>query len=119
MKAPESIAPEVVERMVAHIRTASKDHPFRPVRSERAQALWDEMQAIAALLPKPVDPDLLEARAIVAAQYAGLMPPPSHLERDALSGNGDDWFQMKCTVAAIKRGRELALLRTRSEGDGK
>lgn len=47
----------------------------------------------------PVDPLLIEARKICTAESCGT---------DYTTGELDDWFQMRCAYAALKRGMELA-----------
>lgn len=105
------------------------DHPHyrQPTTPELDPALWDRMvalvrelasrdgacfvgeikheaQAIVADLPKPVDPDLIEARKICA-----MKPGVNALGRCAyLDGNWDEGSDVSVALAAIKRGRELA-----------
>lgn len=93
------IAPEIVERMVDHLRKCAAEPRVRP------NSLHRELMEIVALLPKPVHPDLVEARKIVSHLYEG--QGVTHLAAAALTGEGDDWFNTKCALAAIKRGREL------------
>lgn len=98
------IAPELVERMVAHLRHCAAAFPRRPLRDELAQANWDELHAIAARLPAPVEPDIEIAREIVAAQIQG-----DRAKDVILAGNWDSGTTMSVALAALKRGRELAV----------
>lgn len=94
------VAPEVVERMVALVRQIGSMTP-----RTTAQDYWfPEAAAIVALLPEPVDPDLIEARKL-AFDFAGTMgPKPPGI----LDGEMDDSEALLALYAAIKRGRELA-----------
>lgn len=69
-----------------------------------------EAREIAALadLPKPVDPDLIEARKIVAARWSGLPEIGGISSDNVLAGKHDTHDAVACALAAIKRGRELA-----------
>jgi len=102
--------PDVTTRMEALVRGLAEGH--------RGSWTWaaekiDEARAIVALLPEPVDPDLIEAREIVAkcckwfsnAADQRLMVP------SILDGSWDEAKAglVQATLAAIKRGRELAL----------
>jgi hypothetical protein len=63
--------------------------------------IYDQARAIAAELPKPVDPDLLEARQIAS-------DASNKFDRKGYeSGQFDEWPMVKTILAAIKRGREL------------
>jgi len=92
------ISQELVERAFALVREAGKmpDNGF-------CLRVREEASAIVALLSKPVDPDLIEARAIAedtpwfsANQLAALR-----------SGGHDDAMAVKVILKAIKRGRTL------------
>lgn len=96
---------ELVERMAAHLRECSTAHNVRP-RDPDAQRRYDEMQAIAAELPAPVDPDLVEARKI-AASFSYRVGTDSHAR--VINGSDDSSLNVRETLAGIKRGRELAL----------
>lgn len=89
----EAVSPEVVERMVALVRDMASN------RSDIAWQPWvawrNTAQTLAALLPKPVDPDEAEALAIVKSLYPEM--------RDTYSGR-----RVTVALAALKRGRELA-----------
>jgi len=56
-------------------------------------------RAIAALLPAPIDPDLIEARRLAE---------PWLIYDNPGSGDNDDSPTVQALLAAIKRGRELA-----------
>lgn len=66
--------------------------------------LANEARAIVADLPKPVDPDLIEARNLVECTVHW----SPQTDRDLQSGKNDNTPEMKIALAAIKRGRELA-----------
>jgi len=112
--APPPIPPEVVERMVALVRAMAAV----PV----ATAPWGGHQldpfgcarAIVALLPKPVDPDLVEARELAAVASEKLSHPWAPKIR---AGEKDDAPQagVSLALAAIRRGRALAA--AEREGD--
>jgi hypothetical protein len=73
-------------------------------------ALQLEAPVLAAALRElnwqpPVDPDLLEARKVVAAVHDD--PSYVNFARRVLDGEEDDCTDVKCALAAIKRGREL------------
>jgi len=53
----------------------------------------------------PVDPDLVEARKVVAAVHSE--PNYSSWARQVLDGQRDGSIEIHCALAAIKRGREL------------
>lgn len=88
------ISPELVERMTQLVRVMAKGHILK-------SAAFDEAYEIAAALPEPVDPDLIEARKMAADQSGGA--------QYFLSGACDDWSNVRLALSAIKRGRELAL----------
>ena len=89
--------PALWDRMEALVREMASQRGPEPRFIERARA-------IVAALPKPVDPDLIEARSIVAnakphvAEYSG---------QDILAGLEDDCFAMLVALAGIRRGRAL------------
>ncbi len=102
MTKEEAVDPVLVERMVKLANNVAGQLTYEDICTNRIEA-----RAIVALLPKPIDPDLLEARRAVAGQY-GSKENVAHLVEQALSGVGDEWFHTKVALAAIKRGRELA-----------
>lgn len=87
MTNPQDIPPEVVERMIGFVRNVSE-------MTTSAMDDLEEARAIAALLPEPVDPDLLEAKAIVKEAYPEM--------RADYAGR-----RISIALAAIKRGRDL------------
>jgi hypothetical protein len=91
------IGPEVVERMVALVRHAAVS---------ASGHTKEEARAIAALLPEPVDPDLVEARKLVAERNGNLRIECGYRQQ-VLDGQEDDHPAVINTLAAIKRGREL------------
>lgn len=62
------LSPETVERMVALVRRMAGYAGVYP-KGEAAHEFVSEASAIAADLPEPVDPDLVEAREIMEARY--------------------------------------------------
>lgn len=104
------IAPETVERMVALVRGLSD-----PQIDARYNLGVSDARAIAALLPEPVDPDLVEARQIAAD---AIFPTPApngatedqvRLRNAILAGKRDNEpAAVGAILKAIKRGRELA-----------
>lgn len=95
------IDPALVERMAVHILECDEVHGIRPKDAD-SRRRYDEMKAIAALLPRPVDPDLIEAR--------GIAKPWLIYDGAYSIDNGycDEQPAMKAILTAIKRGRELA-----------
>lgn len=89
------VGPEVVERMIALVRELAKVTTIK--------APWIiEARAIVALLPEPIDGDLVEARECAAqAQLLAV----GELTR---AGKMDDQPIVIAALAAIKRGRALA-----------
>lgn len=69
-----------------------------------------EAEKLLAILPKPVDPidpDLIEARAICSKEAA--RRGDSGLSMEYLAGDLDDQMEMTAALASIKRGRALEL----------
>ncbi len=102
-----SIPEELVERMATLLS--------RMVKWNRSFGLAcdaTEARAIVALLPKPVDPDLIEAREIAASHSTkGSFISISAGELTAehiRAGIRDDDVFVRAIATAIKRGRELA-----------
>lgn len=88
------IAPELVERMVALVRgmVALPEASARP-----HGAAFEKAREIAALLPEPIDPDLIEAIALVN----------SKIDISGAATKAQHWA-VQMALACIKRGRELA-----------
>jgi hypothetical protein len=93
--------PDVTARMEALVRRmASETHG-------RRGSDYDEARAIVALLPELVDPDLIEARRLVAEKFDG---GTKSLNGDAVrAGARDHAHDVQLAYSCIKRGRELAL----------
>jgi hypothetical protein len=97
-KEVEAIDPALVARMVTLVQNLAEHTVYQDVTVKRTEA-----REIVALLPKPVDPDLLEARQIAhdfagnGATWAGI-----------LEGKHDTSPAVECVLKSIKRGRELA-----------
>lgn len=70
---------------------------------------WEcEARAIVAMMPPAVDPDLLEARKIVAADMDdGAGAIACGYPQSCLDGDYDDKPIMAVALAAIRKGREL------------
>lgn len=100
-----AVPAELVERMVALVRGIRGSGSL--CYAKEVEHLYDEASAIAALLPEPVDPDLIEARKIVAERNGNLRIECGYRQR-VLDGQEDDHPAVMNTLAAIKRGRELA-----------
>ena len=91
----------VVERLIALARN---------VATNRMNGTHNEANAIVALLPEPVDPDLIEAREELASFYeAGgiAIHVPAKDCENIRAGLCDDRADVKGFLAAIKRGRAL------------
>lgn len=89
---------EIVERMVKLVRTIAEKAPLSPIRNEAI--------AIAALLPKTVDPLLLEAREICAKNeetFGNRITPAEYR-----AGERDESNAMILVLSGLRRGRELA-----------
>ncbi|TZG25618.1 hypothetical protein [Sphingomonas montanisoli] len=98
MSAP---SPEAIERMMAFVRNMANATSCSPLFREAAE--------IAALLPEPIDPDLIEARKVI---HRVLMDKGASGEAifagEVLAGERDDALFMHVAIAAIKLGRVLA-----------
>jgi len=100
----KAVDPAIYERMRKLVERISSDL----VEPYSLRHVEDEARAIVAAL-EPVDPELLEARQVVADLYEG--QGVAHLREQALSGEGDEWFHTKVALAALRRGRSLAASR--------
>lgn len=90
---------ELVERMVNHFRKIGKDWHPNSIMAE------NDRIGIVALLPVPIDPDLIEAREIVAALYEAEAPENQHNKDWAQycrDGSYDDDRSVRATLAALK-----------------
>ena len=101
------IAPELVSRMIALIETVAANGKNT---SSGVMGYADEAKAIIALLPEPVDPDLIEARKISLA-YG--LPAALHrlTMRRTKAGEADGKVAIQSVLEALKRGRELEAAR--------
>lgn len=70
-----------------------------------ARALRDLAKPLSEVVPKPVDPDLIEARKIAAEAMSAYRESA----RAIVNGEQDQSEMMKAALAAIKRGRDMAL----------
>lgn len=106
------ISPELVERMVKFVRFVKG---YSPNTCEgHAQAMYrrfvSDAAAINADLPRPVDPDLVEAREVVCGYHHDKHPEsPWHVEQAEIvrSGRFDQMLDVQAAYFGIKRGREL------------
>jgi len=89
--------PDVTARMEALVREIAEHGPHAFITKYMAE----EARAIVALLPEPVDPDLIEAREIAAAY---LNAPVS----DVRDGGYDSSPEVGCALMGLKR-RGIAL----------
>jgi len=98
------ISQEVVERMVSLVRKMEPEGSHSRSYTLRRED-YVEAHAIAALLPEPVDPDLIEARRIALknAKDRGYFHTPACY----LAGDHDESDDVQIALAAIKRGRAL------------
>lgn len=93
------IPQELVDRMIVLMRNFAQGSE-RTI-PEATSLLRDCAKCILAELPKPVDPDLIEARAIAGSHCGG------DLQDNIMSGSWDGDIIVRHVYAAIKRGREL------------
>lgn len=106
-----AIPAEAIARMVDHVRRVCAKYAH--VKEGHGNFNEDllEVRAIHALLPPPIDPDLLEARrlAVEALVEKGGFGAEK-LRDDLLTGKRDnDPAAVKAILNGIKRGRELAV----------
>lgn len=90
----KDISPEVVEKLVAFVRNLASSSSASPIFRQAAD--------LVALLPEPVDPDLIEARKLAGALNQG------GSTEQWLSGKWDDGPAVQWHLAGIKRGRQLS-----------
>lgn len=111
-KEVEAIDPALVARMVALIRgmgdaylcaVTPMDLPTRQFDMRH----YGEARDIARLLPKPIDPDLIEAREVARKCLDTREQSFGFLDGIA-RGKRDEYSEVRIALAAIKRGRELA-----------
>lgn len=96
------VSDEVVQRMVRFVRHMAE----KPVDERLMGYEASFAREIAALLPIPVDPDLIEARNLVHARSGDLAVECGYRSR-VIDRLEDDHPAIVNTLAAIKRGREL------------
>lgn len=92
----------LVERMTVLIRAWAHDESYYPFRGYGETI--DEAKAVSALLPEPVDPDLVEARTL-AWEHSDCKK--SYSQSFVMDGRADNGTAVKAMLAAIKRGREM------------
>lgn len=99
-----TISPDLTARMEALVRKLAT---WTWVAHTNADKDYAEARAIVALLPEPVDPDLIEARRLVAEKFDG---GTKSLAGDAVrAGARDHAHDVQLAYDCIKRGRALAL----------
>lgn len=106
------IKPELVERMVALVERAANipDGGEIWLRSNWLSQLVRHAADIAAELPQTVDPDLVEARKITVVPASDYEHVNDKIRRGHwLNGVYDNDPMIQIALAAIKRGRELAV----------
>lgn len=103
-------AEEMLGRMEAFVRklhaeTSEGDGGFVAdmANSECDNELKEELFAIVAELPAPVDPDLLYVRQTVGHAVPRMMSG----DKNILNGDYDDELSVQVPLACLKRGREL------------
>lgn len=105
----EQIAPELVQRMVAEFRSLSTVN-LSDLDRYFAKNVVETAKAIVADLPKPVDPDILEAREVACQNWF------ANCEHQLVrAGDYDDQAVLAGIRHGLRRGRELALARTDQE----
>lgn len=97
------ITQELAVRMAALVRNIVNYEAVDDIE----KPLADEARAIVALLPEPVDPDLVECREILACE-AETKGWTAHALRWR-AGAWDDESTIISYMKVLKRGRELAL----------
>lgn len=97
-----ALDPALVERMVALVRDLHADH-VKHGAHDYVQDFVARTAAIVAELPKPIDPDLIEAREMAEA----LGWASANRLEDLRTGRMDDFQGVKALLDALKRGREL------------
>jgi adenylate kinase family enzyme len=96
------ISQALAARMAAAIRAIYDGGP----RTTAQAKAWQEIDCILSQLPKPVDPDVLECREILATiAEENDWPNNARLWR---SGSWDNQSEMQLCLVSLKRGRELA-----------
>jgi len=93
------ISQEVIERMVALVRKMEPEGSHSGSYTLRRED-YVEAHAIAALLPEPVDPDLIEARELA-------FPGAEEFTDEIAAGKWDTHPVVLNVFRAIKRGRAL------------
>jgi len=104
-----TVGREMHERMVALMRKMGAPQAGEGKQKYVAidgTAMVAEARAIVAMLPDPIDPDLIEARECVAGVYdaAGR----GDLAVQTRQGGQDNRLRVQSALAAIRRGRALA-----------
>ncbi len=95
---------KLIERMVALTRRVAAD----------MDGTIGDAQALVALLPEPIDPDILEVQQLFETQRDNwFLSPHSTHTNDGYSRTGkiaegnSEYWEAKAVLAGIKRGREL------------
>jgi len=102
MTAPP-VPAELVERMEKLVREVAVRWSLNTISKITAEA-----RAIVALLPEPVDPDLLLAREIVAKEFERQTGCDwSEIGDRFRAGEHDDYLEVRSALSAIRRTREI------------
>jgi hypothetical protein len=92
----------MVERMAELVRDLHADHQKHDLH-DRVNDFCVRTAAIVAELPKPIDPDLIEARELVVVGNESF---PTWCS-DVRKGLHDTSEEVRLALAGIRRGREL------------
>jgi hypothetical protein len=93
--------PDVTARMEALVRTVADETSLTSWLDHTAEA-----RAIVALLPEPVDPDLIQAREVCASVAA--VRGDDGLAAEYRAGELDEQFEMQTALVAFRRHNALA-----------
>jgi hypothetical protein len=104
------ISQKLAQRMAECLRASLTIDGEIAFKIKTGRTVFAEVNAIVAELPEPVDPDLIEARKLVAQRYRKEDCPLSYHQVHAaiMLGEDDATQSVQNCLAAIKRGRELA-----------
>ena len=123
------VEPELVERMERFVRQCAARYTPESVSEAHASVadLVADATEIVALLPKPFDPDVAEVRALFAAAFPDDRPSNGmdgiararEIANEVTRFGTDSmsYWEARVALAALKRGRSLALSATGSEGE--
>lgn len=109
------ISQELAQRMAAHLRECAEVSNIRP-NSPETQRRFDEMKAIVAELPEPVDPLLIEAREIVKVISQSERGIHRYAMDNIDAGEWDNLAIVRSTLAGLKRGHALGVIEAAARG---